>query len=129
MALQLMKIVIDGTITTDINPDSEKFFNVTTTTTAPGSTLTIDAGDFLQDDGTTATALPDLNTDNSYFTVSINGVEQMQGLSTYTPGAAGTGSLVVQVPAGGQSIAEGSPVILQVVNFTPTSTGAFTSQV
>ncbi|GAA0604587.1 hypothetical protein GCM10009001_22250 [Virgibacillus siamensis] len=89
MALQLMKISIDGAITTNVNPNSAKFFYITTTNTAAGGTLTIDAGDFLQDNGSAATALPDLANNNSYFSVYVNGVEQMQGLSTYTPGTAG----------------------------------------
>ncbi|TMN23244.1 DUF4183 domain-containing protein [Lentibacillus cibarius] len=125
MALQLMKISIDGTIDTNVEPDSAKFFYVTTAETAAGDTLIVDAGDFLQDDGSTATELPDLATDNSYYTVYINGVEQMQGLSTYTPGATGTGSLEIQVPAGGPSIKENSPVVLHIVNFTPSSSGTF----
>lgn len=125
MALQLMKIAIDGTINTNVNPDSAKFFYVTTSKIAAGDTLTIDAEDFLQDDGATATALPDLRDDNSYFTVYVNGVQQMQGLSTYTPGDEGTGELAIQVPAGGSSIKNKTPIVLQVVNFSPASTGTF----
>src|SRR5699024_8903110 len=125
MALQLMKITIDGTITTNIDPDSAKFFYVTTAQIDAGDTLTIDAGDFLQDDGSMATTLPELTADNSYFRLNINGTGQMQSLSDYTPGAAGTGSLEIQVPAGGPSIKSNTPVVLQVVNFSPTSTVAF----
>lgn len=127
MALQLMKVSFNGIIDTDVNPDSAKFFYVTTAETAAGSTLSIDAASFFQDDGTNATTLPDLIANNSYFTVEINGVEQMQGLSTYTPGATGTGSLAIQVPAGGDSIPAGQPVTLQIVNFQSTSTGTFTT--
>lgn len=125
MALELMKISISGTIDTTVNPDSAKFFYVTTAETAAGSTLSIDAASFLGDDGTAVTTLPDLATDNSYFTVHVNGVEQMQGISTYTPGGTGVGSLAIAVPAGGDSIPAGQPVVLQVVNFAPTSTGTF----
>lgn len=125
MALQLMKISISGAINTDVNPDAAKFFFITTAETAAGSTLSIDAASFRGDDGATITTLPDLEADNSYFTVEINGVEQMQGLSTYTPGATGTGSLDIAVPADGDSIPTDQTVILQVVNFSPTSTGTF----
>jgi len=125
MVLQLMKIAIDGTIDTDVNPDSAKFFYITTAETAAGSTLSIDAASFLGDDGLAVTTLPDLAEDNSYFTVEINGVEQMQGISTYTPGATGTGSLDIVVPADGDSIPANQPVILQVVNFAATSSGTF----
>ncbi len=127
MALQLMKVSLTGTIDTDVNPDSEKFFFITPAETTAGNTLSIDAADFLGDDGSTVTTLPDLAANNSYFTVYINGVEQMQGLLTYTPGETGTGSLDIEVPAGGESIPAGQPVILQVVNFAPTSTGTFSS--
>ncbi len=125
MALQLMKIAINGTIDTDVNPNSAKFFYITTTETAAGSTLSIDAASFLTDDGLEVTTLPDLAEDNSYFTVEINGVVQMQGISTYTPGATGTGSLDIAVPAGGESIPANQPVILQVVNFAAISSGTF----
>src|SRR5690625_864953 len=101
MALQLMKIAINGTIDTDVNPDSMNFFYITTVDTAAGDTLSIDAASFLADDGSAVSTLPDLTEDNSYFRVEINGVEQMQGISTYTPGATGTGSLDIAVPAGG----------------------------
>lgn len=127
MALQLMKIVVAGTIDTDLHPEAEKFFYVTTTDTPAGSTLSIDAASFLDDDGLAVTTLPDLATDNSYFTVEINGVEQMQGISTYTPGATGTGSLEIAVPAGGGSIPADQTVILQIVNFAATSSGTFST--
>lgn len=120
MALELMKISIDGTITTEVSPDSAKFFYITTTDMT--STFSIDATDFMGDDGATITELPALETDNSYFTVEINGVEQMQDIFTYTSG--GAGALEVDIPTGG-TIPEGQTIILHVVNFTPTSTGTF----
>lgn len=127
MALQLMKIAIDGTIDTDVNPESEKFFYITTAETTAGNTLSIDAADFFADDGSAVTELPELEADNSYYTLEINGVEQMQDLSTYTAGATAVGSLDIDVPAGGGSLPANQTVILQVVNFLPTSTGTFTS--
>lgn len=125
MALQLMKIAISGTLDTDINPDSAKFFYITEADTPAGSTLSIDAASFLGDDGEEVTTLPELAEDNSYFTVEINGVEQMQGISTYTPGATGTGSLDIAVPPGGGSIPANQTVILHVVNFAATTSGTF----
>lgn len=125
MVLQLMKIAISGDIDTDINPNSAKFFYVTTVETAPGSTLSIDAASFLDDAGEMVTELPALAQDNSYFTVEINGVEQMQGISTYTPGVTGTGSLDIAVPADGGSIPANQPVTLHVVNFAATTSGTF----
>ncbi|WP_249872158.1 DUF4183 domain-containing protein [Oceanobacillus saliphilus] len=125
MALQLMKLQIEGTVTTNVDPDSAKFFYETPTETSAGSTLTIDATSFFQNDGTAAMELPTLATDNSYFNVYVNGVVQMEGLSTYTAGPAG--SLAIDVPAGGGSIIAGSPIVLDVVNFTSSSTTDITT--
>ena len=121
MALQLMKILVTATTTTNVVPSPEKFFYVTTAEIAAGSTLTIDAADFFLDDGSAATTLPALATDNSYFNVYINGVLQMEGNSTYTPGVTGVGSLAFDVPAGGDPILQNSPVVLEVINYAPTS--------
>lgn len=117
-----MKILVSATTVTTVVPDSQKFFYVTPATTDPGTTLTIDAASFFLDDGTAATALPVLAVDNSYFNVYINGVVQMEGNSTYTPGATGVGSLAFTVPAGGAAILAGTPVIVEVVNYAPAST-------
>lgn len=121
LALQLMKLQVTASTTTNVDPESSKFFHVTGAETAAGTTLTIDAASFFLDDGTPATSLPPLATDNSYFTVTINGVLQMDGLSTYTPGATTVGSLAIAVPAGGDSILAGTPIVLEVVSFTPSA--------
>lgn len=122
LALQLMKILVTASTTTNAVPNPEKFFYVTTAQTNAGSILTIDAASFFQDNGTAATALPVLATNNSYFNVYINGVLQMEGNSTYTPGATGVGSLAFNVPAGGDPILQDTAVVLEVVNYAPTST-------
>ncbi|WP_168119887.1 DUF4183 domain-containing protein [Paenibacillus sp. HB172176] len=122
MALELMKLLVTATTTTETTPTPERFFFVTTTITAPGATLTIDAADFFDDSGTAVTELPALSSGNSLFNVYINGVMQMQDISTYTAGATGVGSLAIDVPAGLSSILIGSPVVLEVINFAPDST-------
>ena len=122
MALQLMKLVVSATTTTETVPTPQKFFYVTTGETAPGATLTIDTADFFDDTGAAATELPALATNNSMYNVYINGVLQMQGISTYTPGPTTVGSLAINVPAGGDPILANSPVVLEVVNFAPIST-------
>ncbi|WP_433748350.1 DUF4183 domain-containing protein [Falsibacillus pallidus] len=119
MALQLMKLVVSAASTINTTPASEKFFYVTTAETAAGATLTVDAASFFDDAGAAVTALPALTANNSYFNVYVNGVLQMQGLATYTPGATGVGSLEVDVPAGGDPILQNSPVVLEVMNFDP----------
>ncbi|KGX93737.1 hypothetical protein N781_00590 [Pontibacillus halophilus JSM 076056 = DSM 19796] len=121
MALELFKPFASATTTTNVTPSNTKFFYTTVAETAAGATLSIDAADFLLDDGNNATTLPALATDNSYFVVYINGVAQMEGIATYTPGATAVGSLDIAVPGGGGSILAGTPIILEVLNYTPAS--------
>lgn len=127
MALQLMKLLITADTATDVVPTDTRFFNVTANETAAGSTLTIDAADFFADDGAAVTELPALVTDNSYFNVYVNGVLQMNDLSTYTPGETGTGSLAIAVPDEGEAILAGSPVVLEILNYDATSTTTVTT--
>ncbi|WP_232509688.1 DUF4183 domain-containing protein [Parageobacillus thermoglucosidasius] len=102
-------------------------FLLTTAETAAGATLTIDAANFLQDGGNPATELPTLATNNSYYNVYINGVLQMEGIATYTPGATGVGSLAINVPAGGDPIPANTPIVLEIVQFAPSSTTTVTT--
>lgn len=122
MALQLMKLLVTATTTTDTTPAPVKFFHVTTAETAAGTTLSIDAADFFDDLGNAVVTLPTLATNNSYFNVNINGVLQMQDISTYIPGATGVGSLDIEVPAAGEPILANTPIVLEIVNFVPVST-------
>ncbi|WP_096440083.1 DUF4183 domain-containing protein [Alteribacter populi] len=121
MALQLMKLQITATTTTEVTPEPEKFFFVTTTQTEPDSTLTINPDDFFQDDGTEATELPVLEEGNSYYKVYINGVLQMEGLTTYTAGAPTVGSLAIAVPEGDDPILANTPIVLEVMNYDASS--------
>jgi len=122
MALQIMKLFVSATTTVETVPLPQKFFYVTTGETAAGATLTIDTADFFDDTGTAATELPALATNNSMYNVYINGVLQMQGITTYTPGPTTVGSLVINVPAGGEPILANSPIVLEVINYAPSST-------
>ena len=127
MALQLMKLFASATTTTAVGPASQKYFYVTTADTAAGATLTIDAASFFDDTGAAVTELPALAAGNSFFQASVNGVLKMEDICTYTPGATGTGSLAIAVPAGGSSILTGSPVVLELYAYTPTSTTTVTT--
>jgi hypothetical protein len=127
MALQLIKLFVSASTSTNAVPTDTRFFYITTAQTAAGATLTIDAADFLQDDGSSATTLPTLATNNSYYNVYINGVLQMEDISTYTPGATGVGSLAINVPAGGDPIPAGTPIVLEIVQFAPSSTTTVTT--
>lgn len=122
MALQLMKLLVTAATATVAVPTDSRFFHTTTSETAAGSTLTIDAASFFDDTGAAVTSLPSLAANNSYFNVYVNGILQMDGLSTYTPGATGVGSLAIDVPAGGDSILAGTPIVLEVISFAPSST-------
>ncbi len=46
MALQLIKLFVAATTTTEVAPDVARFFYITTAETAEGATLTIDAASF-----------------------------------------------------------------------------------
>lgn len=127
MALQLMKLAIAATTTVTTDPTLQKFFYVTTGEILGGATLTIDTAEFFDDSGAAATELPVLATDNSMYNVYINGVLQMQDISTYVPGATTVGSLEIAVPAGADTIIVDSPIVLEIVNFAPTSTVTVTS--
>ncbi|MCA0174226.1 DUF4183 domain-containing protein [Bacillus sp. RAR_GA_16] len=121
MPLQIMKIVVDVSSSITTTPTVQRFFYNTTSLLTGPTTLTIDAADFFDDTGAAVTTLPSLSTDNSYFNVYVNGVLQMQDLSTYTPGTTGVGQLAFDIPAAA-SILLNTPVVLEIVNFTPTST-------
>jgi len=127
MALQLMKLLVTASTSTNAVPTDSRFFYTTTAPTAAGATLTIDAASFLQDDGTSVTSLPALAASNSYFNVYINSVLQMSGISTYTPGATGVGSLAIAVPAGGSGIPNSTPIVLELVSYAPSSTTTVTT--
>ena len=121
MPLKIMKLAITGTTTVIVNPTVERFFNEVSTQVVGAGTITIPVEAFWTDTGADATTLPALATDNSYFNVYINGVLQMESLLTYTPGGAGTGQLVINVPAG-STVEANSPIVLVVTNYTPDST-------
>ncbi|MED3662897.1 DUF4183 domain-containing protein [Ureibacillus thermophilus] len=120
MPLEILKLAINAATTVVTSPDVQKFFYVVDADVSGGTTLTIDADDFMDDTGATGVTLPELADENSYFIVYVNGVQVMQDLVTYNPGGSGAGSLVINVPAGSDIIAN-SPVVLVVTNFNPTA--------
>lgn len=122
MALQLMKLQITASSTIETAPEQQRYFYVTTADTAAGGTLSIDAASFFDDAGQAVVTLPDLAVNNSIYNVYINGILQMDGISTYTPGATAVGSLAITVPAGGEPIISNSPIVLEIINFDPSST-------
>jgi len=121
MALQLMKIQVLATGDIDVNPTTQRFFYVTDAPTPIGDTLTIDAAEFFNDLGDPVVELPALAANNSTYNVYINGVLQMANLSTYTPGITAVGSLVIDLPEDQGPILVGTPIVLQIVTFAPST--------
>lgn len=120
LPLKIMKLAIAATSVINVNPlVTRLFYEVPAASTDP-TTLSIDPASFFSDTGDPATVLPVLSTENSSYEVFINGVLQMEDLTTYTPGATGVGSLVITVPDGSSFLA-GSPIVLVVTNYAPTS--------
>lgn len=120
MPLRILKIVADATVTTTTNPVVSRFFHNVETEVTEG-TLTIPVEEFETDSGDAATEFPLLATNNSYINCFINGVLQMDGITTYTPGGAGVGQLEILVGEG-ETILQGTSIVLEVVNFAPDST-------
>lgn len=120
-----MKLVVNASVTTNVDPIVTRFFYVTTALIS--TSVTVNTTDFFQDDGSAATELPVLATENSYYNVFMNGVLQMSDISTYTPGATGVGSLVITVPVGEDPILAGTPIVLEVINYNPTTNTTITT--
>ena len=121
MSLVIMKLAIEAATTTSVVPEATRFFAFSTNEVAGGDTLTIDTAEFFDDKGSTPAALPSLNSANSTAKLYINGVLQMDGIYTYKPGSSGAGGVVITVPETG-SILAASPIVIEVINYTPTST-------
>ncbi|WP_340373375.1 DUF4183 domain-containing protein [Peribacillus sp. FSL E2-0218] len=120
LPLKIMKLAIEATSLISVNPLITRLFYEVPAALEGPTELTIDPASFWTDTGGAATVLPVLTAENSSFEVFINGVLQMEDISTYTPGATGVGSLVLTIPDG-SSILAGSPVVLVVTNYAPTS--------
>lgn len=69
--------------------------------------------------GSQSSCEPVLSNENSSYEVLMV-CSQMEVIFTYTPGAFGVGSLVITVPDA-SSILAGSPIVLVVTNYAPTS--------
>lgn len=120
MVLKIMKLAITADSVVTVGPMIDRFYyEVDADVTGPDS-LIITVDQFWTGTGADATILPDLIADNSYFNVYVNGVMQMEDLSTYTSGEDGVGQLEIAVPDG-SNIRVDSPVVLEVVNYTTDS--------
>ncbi|AOH54686.1 hypothetical protein ABE28_010020 [Peribacillus muralis] len=120
MPLKIMKLAIEATSLISVNPLITRLFYEVPAALEGPTELSIDPASFWTDTGGPATVLPVLSAENSSYEVFINGVLQMEDISTYTAGATGVGSLVLTIPDG-SSVLAGSPVVLVVTNYAPTS--------
>jgi hypothetical protein len=120
MSLKIIKLSVTTETKFSISPAINRYFFETTTPILSGTTLKIDASNFVDDTGVEVVMFPPLNLNNSYFNVYINGVLQMDGNFAYTAGENGVGNLLVSVPEGSE-IQEHVPIILEIVNFDPFS--------
>ncbi|HDR7791100.1 DUF4183 domain-containing protein [Bacillus cereus group sp. Bc252] len=126
MPLQLMKPIILATTTTGITPTNQKFFHVTTTQVNAGS-LTLSATQFVKSDGTAATVFPSQTAWNLY----VNGVPQMQDMFSiqiqFLPPDFLDWQLIITLPVNSGPILKRTPIILEFVEFTSSSTTIVTS--
>ncbi|NLX63260.1 MAG: DUF4183 domain-containing protein [Clostridiaceae bacterium] len=111
MAATLFKLAITASTTTTVNtkPDVQKFFYLFDPDDLDNGTLTIEAEDFVDDQGDAITTIPEAEPDNGYYLLFINGVLQQEGLYTVTDE-----SVVVQ-DAG--DIEPEASIVLVVTNF------------
>lgn len=118
MAIQLFKLAIDATTTTDIDvsPETINYFYLLNEDERTAGVLTIPATKFIDDAGDIMTGnLTTATTDNGYYLLFINGVLQQSGLySVETDGSEVTVNNAETIPVG-------APITLVVTNFVPTS--------
>jgi hypothetical protein len=118
LSIQLFKLAIDATTTTDVDvsPETTNYFYLLNEDERTAGVLTIPATKFINDDGEIMTEdLTTVTTDNGYYLLFINGVLQQSSL--YTVDA--DGSEVTVNDAG--TIPVGAPITLIVTNFVPTA--------
>ncbi|MCL1630576.1 DUF4183 domain-containing protein [Sporolactobacillus sp. CPB3-1] len=120
MPLKIIKLAFPAETKLSVTPSVGRFFYETKETAPGGTTLQIDVSEFLDDTGENASEFPELNLDNSYFHVFINGVLQMEDNFAYTSGGKDIGNLMMLVPEGSE-VASNVPIILEIVNFDPSS--------
>lgn len=115
MATTLFKLVMSATTQTVTTPTITNYFNIQTAQFT-GTTLTINAADFQLDDGTAATTITTVTTNDGYYLLYING--QLQQASTY----AVTSASVVITFSSSVTIPANAPITLVVASITSTST-------
>ncbi|MFZ3587681.1 DUF4183 domain-containing protein [Bacillus sp. DJP31] len=118
MSLKIIKLAVASNTHIATSPTVSRFFYEAFETIPETTFIKIDCSQFFDDTGTAVEYFPTLNLNNSYFNVYINGVLQMDDNFSYTAGEEGVGNLLISIPEGSE-IANGTPIILEVINFNP----------
>lgn len=113
MAATLFKLVVTAETQTTVltKPTVERFYYKFNPQHLDEETLTIPANAFVDDQGNPVTSITQINENNGFYLLFINGVLQQDGLYTVD-----TDEVVIE-DAG--SIEVNSPIILVVANFQP----------
>lgn len=117
MAVKLFKLVIDAetnTVTT-VNPEVLRYFYEFSLDDVEEGVLTIEAADFVDDEGNALTVIETVTEDEGYYLLFINGVLQQSEL--YEVETDGSEITVDDV----DTILPGTPIILVVTKFEPDS--------
>lgn len=118
MGLKIIKPVFTSEAGIIVSPTVTRLFYELEEQVQEKTIVKIDAAKFFDDTGAAVESLPQLNLNNSYLNVYINGILQMEDNFAYTSGEAEIGNLIITVPEG-SDIAKGTPVIVEVVNYDP----------
>jgi hypothetical protein len=124
MGLKIIKLAVTSDTKIAMSPTVTRYFYEVLEHLSQIDTLKIDAAHFIDDTAQNVEVLPALNLNNSCFNVYINGVLQMNDNCGYTSGEGGIGNLLISIPEG-SVIAEGTPIVLEVINVNPTSKNTF----
>lgn len=117
MPLKIITIA-NNTQTITLSPLVTRLFHEVGKTLSGVTTYKINVKDFFNDAGEIVEELPELNLNNNYFHVFVNGVLQMDENFAYTAGEQGIGSLLISVPEE-TVIPAGTPIIVEIINFYP----------
>lgn len=118
MPLKIITIAPNNNQAIAVSPLVTRLFHEVGETLSGISTYKINVNEFLNDSGEVVEDLPELNMNNNYFHVYVNGVLQMDDNFAYTAGEQGIGSLLMSIPEDTE-IPAGTPIIMEIVNFYP----------
>lgn len=119
MALDLLKLVLSATSTTTLGPSQNGFFYLMGSDTY-STTFPIASTSFQDDAGVTLTQGFPAVSSNGYYTVAVNGVQQMSDAIAY-----GTNTLTLTF-ASAVTINKNEVIDLQVVDYGPTTVTSVT---